>query len=211
MIMLKNILKLPMKFFFAFLEEIKVWIFYLVAFYPDSMFGVKLRGAYYSFLLKNNMGKNSHLSFGTRIHHCKPENITIGYRLMTNSMVTITPDEGSNIIIGDNVSLGPGTYLRSSNHSYFSLDKPINRQGHFARTVTTGDGRKASIIIEDDVYVGAHSVILSGAKIGKGSVLAAGSVVSSEIPPYSMVAGNPARVFASREKLNFSKENFREF
>ena len=63
----------------------------------------------------------------------------------------------------------------------------------------------ASIIIEDNVHIGARCIILSGAKIGEGSIVAAGAVVSSEIPENSIVAGNPARVIASREKLSFSK------
>ncbi len=53
------------------------------------------------------------------------------------------------------------------------------------------------VIIDDDVWVGANSVILAGSKIGKHSVVAAGSVVNTVIPPYSVCAGVPAKVIKS--------------
>jgi acetyltransferase-like isoleucine patch superfamily enzyme len=55
-------------------------------------------------------------------------------------------------------------------------------------------------VINDDVWIGASAIILSGAQIGKGSIIAAGAVVSSIIPPFSIVVGNPGRVIANREK-----------
>jgi acetyltransferase-like isoleucine patch superfamily enzyme len=52
--------------------------------------------------------------------------------------------------------------------------------------------------IEDDCWIAANSVILAGVTIGKGSVIAAGSIVTKDVPPYSIVAGNPAKVINSR-------------
>lgn len=57
---------------------------------------------------------------------------------------------------------------------------------------------KGNIIIGDDVWIGSNSVILSGVTIGRGSIIGAGSVVTMNIPNYSIVAGNPARVIKSR-------------
>ena len=60
-------------------------------------------------------------------------------------------------------------------------------------------GIKASdIIIDDDVWVGTGAKILPGVKINKGSVIAAGSVVNSDIPKYTIVAGSPAKVIGKR-------------
>ena len=82
---------------------------------------------------------------------------------------------------------------------------------------------KGDIIIGNDVWIGAKSIILSGLKIGDGAVIAAGSVVSSDIKPYTIVAGNPAREVKKRfsndviEKLltikwwDFSDERVNEF
>ena len=57
---------------------------------------------------------------------------------------------------------------------------------------------KGDIIIENDVWIGANSTIMSGIRIGNGSVVAAGSTVTKDIPPYSIVAGNPAKVVKKR-------------
>jgi acetyltransferase-like isoleucine patch superfamily enzyme len=50
------------------------------------------------------------------------------------------------------------------------------------------------VVIEEGVWIGAHAIILKGARIGKGSIIGAGAVVSGEIPPMSIAAGNPAKV-----------------
>lgn len=57
---------------------------------------------------------------------------------------------------------------------------------------------KGPIIVEDDVWIGARSLILSGVKIGKGAIIAAGSVVTKNVPPYSIVGGNPAKIIRFR-------------
>ena len=66
-----------------------------------------------------------------------------------------------------------------------------------ARLLVLADGQRPQmtcpVIIEDDVWVGTRSLILKGVTIGHHSVIAAGSVVRKEVPPYSLMAGNPAR------------------
>jgi acetyltransferase-like isoleucine patch superfamily enzyme len=61
---------------------------------------------------------------------------------------------------------------------------------------------KGPIIIEDEVWIGTRAVILSGVRIGKGAIIAAGSVVTKNVPPYTIFGGNPARLIKNR----FSKE-----
>lgn len=57
---------------------------------------------------------------------------------------------------------------------------------------------KGPIIIEDDVWIGMDSILLSGIRIGQGSVIASGSVVTKSFPPYSIIGGNPARILKQR-------------
>lgn len=57
---------------------------------------------------------------------------------------------------------------------------------------------KGNIIIEDDVWIGQGAIILSGVTIGRGSVIGAGAVVAKDIPPYSIVVGNPGKVIKKR-------------
>jgi acetyltransferase-like isoleucine patch superfamily enzyme len=70
------------------------------------------------------------------------------------------------------------------NHNYEDIALPISDQG-----VTT-----SPITIEDETWLGANCVVLPGVTIGKHCVIAAGSIVTKDIPPYSVAAGNPARV-----------------
>jgi virginiamycin A acetyltransferase len=57
---------------------------------------------------------------------------------------------------------------------------------------------RREVIIEDDVWLGTRSIILSGIRIGKGSIIAAGALVNRDIPPYSIVAGVPGKIIKSR-------------
>ena len=153
--------------------------------------------------MDGRLGRDPQIGIGTFID---PDvNLRIGDSFVTGPNVHIIPGECLGILIGNNVSIAHGSFIRSSNHSYFDLKRPIQEQGHFTKRVVADDGRQASIIIEDDVLISAYCVILAGARIGNGSVIAAGSVLASEIPPYSIVVGNPARVVANRTKRMFDQ------
>ena len=65
---------------------------------------------------------------------------------------------------------------------------------------------KGNVIIEEDVWIGSNAVILSGVRIGRGGVVAAGSIVTKNVPRYSIVAGNPAKVI----KYRFDEETIRK-
>jgi acetyltransferase-like isoleucine patch superfamily enzyme len=65
------------------------------------------------------------------------------------------------------------------------------------RINTKGSARP--IIIEDDVWIGAQTIVLPGVRIGKGSVIGAGSVVTRDVPPFTVAAGNPAKVIRTAD------------
>jgi acetyltransferase-like isoleucine patch superfamily enzyme len=109
-----------------------------------------------------------------------PERTDIGDRLFVNRGTLITAH--ADIHIGDDVLIGPYVVINSGNHNYFDLSQPINSQGHSADP----------IIIGNDVWLGAHCVILRGVKVGDGAVVAAGAVVIEDVPPHTLVAGIPA-------------------
>ena len=90
--------------------------------------------------------------------------------------------------------------MRSENHRFDKFDIPIQNQGHDSKEIEFNNN-SYSVVIEDDVWIGARVILLSGAHIGEGSVISAGSVVSNKIPPYSIAVGNPARVIANRKML----------
>ena len=91
------------------------------------------------------------------------------------------------IRIGANCLIAPFCYLVDTNHG-FKKERLIREQ-----PMTS-----SPILIEDDVWLGQGVTVLSGVKIGKGSVVAAGSVVITSCPPYSVLSGNPARVIDRR-------------
>lgn len=92
------------------------------------------------------------------------------------------------ITIGSDVMLGPDVKIYSENHVFTSTSQSIKSQG-VARGVTT---------IEDDCWLGSGTIVTSGVTIGRGSVIAAGSVVTRDIPPFSVAAGVPAKIIRSR-------------
>ena len=86
--------------------------------------------------------------------------------------------------IGNNVNLAQGITVTALNHNFDDTTKRIDQQGVTTKAVT----------INDDVWIGANAVILPGVTIGTHSVVAAGAVVSKDVPPYTIVAGVPAKV-----------------
>lgn len=176
--------------------EIKNIAFRVVIFWPTTPFGYWLRKNMYARQLRS-LGRNPVFESGVRFG--MPKMIDIGINCILGRNVTINAGDCFGVYIGDNVAIADGTYLRSANHRFDRFDIPIQQQGHFAIALDY-NGNKYSVVIEDDVWIGARAIILSGAKIGKGSIISAGAVVSSEIPTYSIVVGNPGRVIANRIK-----------
>ena len=92
------------------------------------------------------------------------------------------------ISIGSNTLIGAYSYIISANHDFKSRDIPIRDQGF------TG----APIVIEDDVWIGTHVVVLPGVTIGEGAIIAAHSLVNKNIPPYEIWGGIPAKFIKKR-------------
>ncbi|MBA3828345.1 MAG: acyltransferase [Taibaiella sp.] len=88
------------------------------------------------------------------------------------------------VTIGNNVIMAQNIVASGLNHTYDNIEAPIHAQG-----VTT-----APITIEDDCWIGANVVITAGTTIGRHSVVAGGAVVTKDVPPYCVAAGNPARI-----------------
>ncbi len=114
--------------------------------------------------------------------------IQIGNSVSLNFNVSLSAADGGRILIGNDVLIGPNTILRTSNHRFSSRDLPINRQGHESGTIK----------IEDDVWIGAHVVVLPNVTIGAHAIVGAGAVVTRSIAPWTIVAGIPAKEIAKR-------------
>jgi len=88
------------------------------------------------------------------------------------------------VTIGDHVNLAQGITVTALNHNFADTDKRIDEQG-----VST-----SPVMIEDDIWIGANAIVLPGVTIGHHSVVAAGAVVTKDVPPHSLVAGVPAKI-----------------
>ncbi|MCW4033865.1 MAG: acyltransferase [Candidatus Bathyarchaeota archaeon] len=114
--------------------------------------------------------------------------ITIGKNTLINYGCSIVSGY-EEIRIGNNVLIGDHTVINTIKHNFDKIDTPINQQG------TT----EKPIIIEDDVWIAAHCTIIQGVTIGKHSVIGAHSLVTKDIPPYSIAYGVPARKIKTRK------------
>jgi acetyltransferase-like isoleucine patch superfamily enzyme len=94
-----------------------------------------------------------------------------------------------NIRIGSHVLIAPKCGLFSYQHRTDDPTKAMHRQGF----VSKGD-----IVVEDDVWLGTGAKVMDGIRIGRGAIVGAGAVVTHDVPPYTVVAGVPARVIRKR-------------
>lgn len=137
-------------------------------------------------LLKFN---HNNLNIGKKTHINGLKNTFFKENIYISTNVNITASNNSKIYIGNYVMIAHNVMIIGGNHAYERVDIPIMLQG---------DGKQGDIIIEDDVWIGAGSIILTGVTINKGSIIAAGSVVTKSVPEYSIVAGNPAKIIKKR-------------
>lgn len=94
--------------------------------------------------------------------------------------------------IGRDVMMAPDVVMLSRNHEFNSLVIPMRSQGNTEeKPVTVGD----------DVWIGTRVIILPGVAVGRGAILAAGAVVTKDVPEYAIVGGNPARIIKSRKAV----------
>jgi len=99
---------------------------------------------------------------------------------------------GGDFTIGDHVSIGPGLLVQTQNHEYESDSLPYG-SGFIHKPVAIGDC----------VWIGMNVTLLPGTRIGEGAIIQMGSVVHGEIPPCAIAGGNPAKVFAWRDKSRY--------
>lgn len=105
---------------------------------------------------------------------------------------------GGKILIGNHVMIARGVSFYGSNHISSRIDIPMKHQSEVGR----------GIVIEDDVWIGAHAIVLDGVHIGRGTIIAAGAVVNRDAPPNSVVAGVPAVVIRHRTDTSGSGQQF---
>jgi acetyltransferase-like isoleucine patch superfamily enzyme len=152
---------------------------------------------------QNRIGRN------VEIQPCEGKTIELGYG---------TTIQDRNIILGDVVFgrfclTAPNVYISSGRHYFEKYPHLyIKDQDYLVHNDSLLKSlHSQKVVIEDDVWIGINSVIMSGVKIGRGSVIGSNSVVTSDVPPFSVVAGAPAKIIKKRlafePKIQLSFEN----
>lgn len=149
-------------------------------------------------------GERISIGAGTCFHRGKNESeltaheggsIQIGQKCSINSLCVI--NASGSITIGDRCLLGYGVMI---------FDSALHGEAVEARNQRPP---AKPVVIDDDVWIGSRAIILAGVKIGAGSIVAAGSLVTKDVPPLTIVAGNPARVVRAVSDGE-SRTSFRE-
>jgi len=177
--------------FIQSLKEIKWdlcgrWFLYkqaMIGWIP-SLIGYRLRSRFYRKWLRS-LGEGT--IFMESVYIRNPRMLSIGKHCSVGVGVRIQAAGG--LTLGDDVILGPGVNIWTSNHVFADPDRPIRSQGQELKEVVIGD----------DVWVGANTFIMPGARIPKGCIISAGSVLGAKrYKEFSILAGNPARVISFR-------------
>lgn len=114
------------------------------------------------------------------------KNISIG----DNSGISTRCELYGTITIGKDVMMAPEVIIFTWNHKFDRTDIPMRLQGL---------GKVEPVVIEDDVWIGQRVIIMPGVTVGKGSIIAAGSVVTKSVDRYSIVGGVPAKLIKKRK------------
>jgi acetyltransferase-like isoleucine patch superfamily enzyme len=130
--------------------------------------------------LSNNVAIRNNVIIGGR------GELTIGRNTVINEQSIIACYE--KVEIGEDVMFAPRCYVLDIDHAYSNKEIPISKQGYKTSPVKIGDG----------VWLGTQVVVTRGVVIGEGAIVAANSVVTKDIPPYTIAAGIPAKVIKKR-------------
>lgn len=162
-------------------------LYYAIAMHmPESNrtfnFGAKKLRAFCARLIVKHCGSNVNIQRGANFSG----DLSIG----NNSGIGVNCKLQPGVIIGDNVMMGQECLFYTRNHKIDSIEITMCKQGY---------DRLQPIIIGNDVWIGARAIILPGVHVGDGAVIGAGSVVTHDVEPYSVVAGNPAKLIRMRK------------
>jgi acetyltransferase-like isoleucine patch superfamily enzyme len=147
------------------------------------------------------LGKSSYLSTGADLHIGRnprlwaPGRITIGNGVYIGKDVFIETncEIGNYCLIANRVAI-----VGRCDHDFRTVGTPVRFSPWIGGKLAAKDLPDECAVIEDDVWLGYGAIVLSGVRIGRGAIVAAGSVVTKDVVPYDVVAGNPARAIGRR-------------
>jgi acetyltransferase-like isoleucine patch superfamily enzyme len=166
----------------TFLKKLKYRLkLYILRIAKHIIFSNTLRMFFYKKIIGIPIGKKSIIWAGNKINEAS--NLKIGNNVIIGPANVFLIRGG--LVIGNNVNLSGFSFFISQEHD---VNDPYSHT------------KLSPIVIKDNAWIATNSTILPGVTIGEGSVVAAGSVVTKNVPPYSVVAGNPAKEIKKRNK-----------
>ena len=152
------------------------------------------------------IGDNVIFEEGVLVFH--PENISIGENVYIGHNTILKSYYKSEMIIGDHTWIGQGCFLHSAGG--ITIGKAVgigplvkiitstHKEQELSKPILFCDLEFKEVVIEDGCDIGMGSIILPGVKIGEGSIVGAGAVVTKDVPAYSVAVGNPARIIRKK-------------
>ena len=170
------------------ISNIKIAFYYLILNKLPSARFIKIfsniRVWYFKNVLKVLEKGGNESMLANNIYIAKATNLKIGSGCRINENVYIEQAE-----IGRDVLIAPNVTILSRMHEFSSIDIPISMQGY---------KKQLKVYIDDDVWLGRNVIVMPGIRIGKGAIVAAGSVVTKNIDDYTIVGGVPAQLIKTR-------------
>jgi galactoside O-acetyltransferase len=120
--------------------------------------------------------------------HAHGGRLRIGNNVSINVNSNISPADGGEVEIADNVLIAQNVVIRASDHRHDLTDRPINQQGHTGGSIFIGEG----------AWIGANAVVTRNVRIGAHAIVGAGAVVTRDVAPYTVVGGVPAKLIRNR-------------
>lgn len=138
-------------------------------------------------------GADLHIGKGSQFW--APDGISIGdgVYIGKNVLVECNAEIGDYVLIANRVSL-----IGRHDHDFRAIGVPVRFSPWIGSTSPPSPYRHERVVVESDAWIGFGAIVLSGTRIGRGAVVAAGAVVSRDVPPYAIVAGNPAKIVGQR-------------
>ena len=170
------------------MKKIKlIFYYFLISKLPHSrLSGISNRiRCWYMESVLNILEKNKNNFFEPNVYIGSGKNVKIGQHSHINENVFI---QGAKI--GSYVMIAPDVSILTQGHEFKSIDIPMINQGETKELIP---------IIEDNVWIGRNAIIMPGIKIGRGSIVGAGAVVTKDVHPFSIVGGVPAKFIKKRE------------
>lgn len=152
------------------------------------------------------IGENVILEDGVKVFH--PDRISIGNNVYVGHYAILKGHYRGEMTIGDQTWIGQGCFLHSAGTITIgtavgigpnvSILTSVHDEGPLSRPVMYGPLSFGEVTVEDGCDLGVGAVLLPGVRIGEGAIVGAGSVVTRNVPPFTVAAGNPARVLRNR-------------